>query len=186
MAPKNISKTVRDTPDQRSVFPRDVHPRVYWSVDPKRASDSWQSKDLLRELREKDRSPAVCIIEGLERHSHWLREFRQELDDDRNFLKAHTSLDWSITRRRSWHWAIGDSSPDRQQRYEEDQRWRCIEGFYSIRNSPKTRISYLRLHEYVCKFTRCLVGVDRLIRSRLVPSQPSTCCSFRPAFSKRR
>jgi hypothetical protein len=188
MPPKNISKAVRDTSDtssgQRSVSPREVHPRVYWSLRPNQASDSWQLNDLLRELR-RNRSRAVCIIEGLERHSHWLRELTQQLNLV-DFLEAHTSRYWSITQRRPWHWAIGDSSPDRQQLYEEDQVWRCIEGFYSVQNSPKTRISYLRLHRYVCKFTRCLVGVATLMLPRLVPSQPSTRCSFRSAYSKRR
>jgi hypothetical protein len=183
---KNISRAVRDTSDtsrdQRSVSPDNVHPRVYWSLRPHQASNSWQLNDLLRELR-RNRSQAVCIIEGLERHSHWLREITQQLDLV-DFLEAHTSRYWSITQRRPWHWAIGDSSPDRQQLYEEDQVWRCIEGFYSVSNSPKTRISYLRLHRYVCKFTRCFVGVDRLMRPRLVSSQPSSCCSFKSACFK--
>jgi hypothetical protein len=185
MREKNISKAVRDSSGtgsdqthQRSVRSEEIRPRVYWSRHPSRPSTSWDLDDLVNKIQ-KSTKPAVCIIEDLEKHSRWLAGIGQDLDLDEDFLNAHISQvrDNVIREHQPWRWV---TPPDHQQLLDTYQDWRCIEGFYSLPTSPKTRISYYRHSRHVCKFTYCPVAVDRLMRARSVPGEQSACCCFNP------
>jgi hypothetical protein len=185
MREKNISKAVRDTSDtssdRRSVPSEETRPRVYWSLRPNRPSTSWELKDLINQFRG-SRDPAVCIIENLEEHSDWLEAIRRELILGEDFLKTHTSRVLGIRERQPWSWV---TPPDHQQLLDTDQDWRCIECFYSLPASPKTRISYYRHSRQMCKFICGFVSVDRLKRTRSVPGEPTARCFFTPTPPKR-
>jgi hypothetical protein len=183
MREKNISKAVRDTSDsssdQRSVSSGNINPRVYWSQRPQQPSTSWDLDDIVNVIRG-SRSNAVCIIEDLEKHPGW-RDIGRRLALHGDFLDAHISREWKIRERQPWRWAVGATLPDREQRLEEDQEWRCIEGFYSLSTSRKTRISYHRYRRHVCKFKCGSVDLNGLMRCRSISSEPSACCHFYPA-----
>lgn len=133
--------------------PRNGDPtRVYWSLSPRKDPTSWTLRELLDVLpsRRSLNTPeqhAICIIEDIT--IEWMNRITDYMGLDPAFFANHFDQSWD-TQSHPWHWTAGSARHDIQIS-EESQRWRSLDGKYSLPGQSKTRISYHRPREMLCK-----------------------------------
>lgn len=99
-----------------------------------------------REFSRKSAGYAICIIEDVTKD--WAGQIEDSVEMDPHFFQNHFSR-YRDTGPKSWNRAVElEHEPDF---LESEQQWRSIEGSYSLCGQPRTRMSYYRLEERLCK-----------------------------------